>query len=269
MAEIKNKQGDKKMTRTMTITEIKNKMKQDQLSQQEIDKLRKDARKGVQKLVSQYDSLQMKQAQLKKQFEEMKVYEKEGYHAGKAFIAGIDEAGRGPLAGPVVAAAVILPDNFYLEGLNDSKKLSLDQREQFFDEILNSADTGRGVVTSEEIDQLNIYQATKLAMKRAVNNLIQPPDHLLIDAVTLNDVPLSQTNLVKGDQKSVSIAAASVIAKVTRDRMMADLHSKYPMYHFISNQGYGTKEHLEALKTHGPSPYHRKSFAPVKDLINM
>ncbi|ARI79193.1 ribonuclease HII [Halobacillus mangrovi] len=253
----------------MTITEIKKKMKQAQFSHEEIDRLRNDDRKGVQKLISQYDSLQMKQAQLKKQYEEMMVYEKESYYKGKAFIAGIDEAGRGPLAGPVVAAAVILPEGFYLEGLNDSKKLSLDRREQFFEEIINIADTGRGIVTSEEIDRLNIYQATKLAMKRAVNNLIQTPDHLLIDAVTLEDVPLSQTNIVKGDQKSVSIAAASVIAKVTRDRMMTDLHSKYPMYQFVSNQGYGTKAHLEALETHGPSPYHRRSFAPVKDLITM
>ncbi|MGI8315107.1 ribonuclease HII [Halobacillus mangrovi] len=256
------------MTRMMTITEIKKKMKQAELSHKEIEHLRNDARKGVQKLISQYDSIQMKQAKLKKQYDEMMAYEKENYYKGKAFIAGIDEAGRGPLAGPVVAAAVILPEDFYLEGLNDSKKLSLDQREQFFKEILNSADTGRGIVTSEEIDRLNIYQATKLAMKRAVNDLFQSPDHLLIDAVTLDDLPLTQTNIVKGDQKSVSIAAASVIAKVIRDRMMADLHSKYPMYQFVSNQGYGTKEHLKALETHGPSPYHRRSFAPVRDLIN-
>lgn len=253
----------------MTITEIKKKITREQFTQNEIEQLRKDSRKGVQKLIEQYDTALMKKKALRSQYEEMMAFEKELYSSGKTFIAGIDEAGRGPLAGPVVAGAVILPDGFYLEGLNDSKKLSLDKREHFFKKIVEEADVGVGVVTNQHIDQLNIYQATKLAMKRAVNDLIQAPEHLLIDAVTLSDVPLSQTNLVKGDQRSVSIAAASVIAKVTRDRMMAELHEQYPMYQFASNQGYGTRDHLEALKSHGPSPHHRKSFAPVKEFINL
>jgi ribonuclease HII len=254
---------------SMTITEIKQKINREQFTHDEIEQLRKDSRKGVQKLIDQYDTALMKKEALRRKYEEMMVFEKEVYNSGKTFIAGIDEAGRGPLAGPVVAGAVILPNSFYLEGLNDSKKLSLDKREHFFKKIVEEADVGVGVVSNQQIDQINIYQATKLAMKRAVNDLLQSPDHLLIDAVTLSDVPLSQTNLVKGDQRSVSIAAASVIAKVTRDRMMAEFHEQYPMYQFASNQGYGTRDHLDALKSHGPSPHHRKSFAPVKEFINI
>ncbi|MCA0983346.1 ribonuclease HII [Halobacillus yeomjeoni] len=250
---------------SMTISEVKQKMKDEEFTQTEIEALRQDGRKGVQKLIQQYDAAQEKQRLQKVKYEEMKEFEKHAWQRGCQLVAGIDEAGRGPLAGPVVAGAVILPDGYYLEGLNDSKLLSLAKREEFFKRIKQDADYGVGIVTNEEIDEINIYNATKLAMQRAVASLNQNPDHLLIDAVDLEEVDLPQTNLVKGDQRSVSIAAASVIAKVTRDHLMAEYDIQYPMYRFSSNQGYGTKEHVDALKAHGPSPFHRKSFAPVKE----
>lgn len=249
----------------MTISNIKQKMKEDRLTREEILSLREDDRKGVQKIIQQYDAAQERKRKLREQYKSMMYFEKQAEARGHQLIAGIDEAGRGPLAGPVVAGSVILPDGFYLEGLNDSKQLSLAKREEFFRLIKQEADFGVGIVTNEEIDEINIYRATKLAMKRAVDSLLQNPDHLLIDAVDLDECEISQTNLVKGDQRSVSIAAASVIAKVTRDHMMAEYHKQYPMYKFEANQGYGTREHIEALKAFGPSPHHRKTFAPVKE----
>lgn len=252
------------MMTTMTITEIKKKIEEEQFSNEDMESFRQDKRKGVQKIVAQYETKQQKKAELKAQFETMKWFEYKAKQEGKAAIAGIDEAGRGPLAGPVVAGAVILPDDFYLEGLNDSKKLSLAKRESFYKIIKEETDWGVGIVSNEEIDQMNIYQATKLAMRRAVGDLKRSPDHLLIDAMELEKNE-SQMSLVKGDQRSVSIAAASVIAKVTRDHYMAELHESYPMYQFASNQGYGTSDHIDALTAHGPSPYHRHSFAPVRE----
>jgi ribonuclease HII len=252
----------------LTIAEVKEKLNDpSELTMEELQEYRNDTRKGVQQLVNRYDATMQKKAEMKQLYEEMMSFEREQFRSGKSFIAGIDEAGRGPLAGPVVAGAVILPQDYYLEGLNDSKKLSLTMREAYFEQIKCDADWGVGIVTNEEIDQLNIYQATKLAMKRAVESLRTTPEHLLIDAMQLDDVACTQTSLVKGDQRSVSIAAASVIAKVTRDRMMANLHEKYPMYHFQANQGYGTKAHLDALASYGVSPVHRLTFAPVKERV--
>ncbi|UOQ93204.1 ribonuclease HII [Halobacillus shinanisalinarum] len=250
-----------------TIKDIKYKLDTDQFSNAELELLREDKRKGVHKLLKQYDVMQQRKKELKKQYERMLSFEKKAKSSGKILIAGIDEAGRGPLAGPVVAAAVILPPTFYLEGLYDSKQLSLQKREQFFEAIKQQADYGVGIVTNDEIDKWNIYQATKLAMRRAVNQLSEAPDHLLIDAMRLENVPFTQESIVKGDQRSVSIAAASIMAKVTRDRMMKEISQHYPTYGFASNQGYGTPMHLQALNTYGPTPYHRKSFAPVKDII--
>ncbi|TGB04824.1 ribonuclease HII [Halobacillus salinus] len=250
---------------TMTITEIKKKIQTEEVSSKELEQFKQDTRKGVQKLVAQYEKNQTKKAALQAQFEEMKSFEYAAKRNGKQLIAGIDEAGRGPLAGPVVAGAVILPEDFYLEGLNDSKKLSLAKRELFFDYIKTHADYGVGIVDNEEIDRLNIYQATKLAMRRAVEDLEQTPDHLLVDAMELDAFP-SQESIIKGDARSVSIAAASVVAKVTRDRYMSKIHQSYPMYEFASNQGYGTSDHLAALNNYGPSPYHRYSFSPVKEV---
>ncbi|WJE17453.1 ribonuclease HII [Halobacillus sp. ACCC02827] len=250
-----------------TIAEISKRIKEGTMTSADWEAFQRDERKGVQKLLERYLKEKEKKAEQKAQFEEKRQFEIAWISQGKQAIAGIDEAGRGPLAGPVVAGAVILPEGFYLEGLDDSKKLSLKKREAFFCRITEEADWGVGVVSSEEIDRLNIYQATKLAMKRAVEQLPVSPDHLLIDAMEIDYPACSQTSLVKGDQRSVSIAAASVIAKVTRDRYMAELEEAYPGYHFRSNQGYGTSEHLEALRTLGATPAHRKSFAPVKSVL--
>lgn len=198
----------------------------------------------------------------------MKEFENELYNNGINFIAGIDEVGRGPLVGPVVTAAVILPKDFYDERINDSKKLTEKKRELLYDVIMeNALSVGIGMSSPEVIDEINILNATKKAMVEAVNNLSIKPEHLLIDAVKL-DIDIPQTSIIKGDAKSESIAAASIIAKVTRDRMMVELDKKYPMYDFKHNKGYGTKKHIEALYEYGPISEHRKSFAPVSELTN-
>ena len=190
----------------------------------------------------------------------MKEFETELYNNGINFIAGIDEVGRGPLVGPVVTAAVILPKDFYDERINDSKKLTEKKRELLYDVIMeNAISVGIGISNEDVIDEINILNATKRAMLEAVNNLNVKPEHLLIDAVKLNtDIP--QTSIIKGDAKSESIAAASIIAKVTRDRMMVEYDKIYPGYDFASNKGYGTAKHIDALKLQGSSPIHRKTF---------
>ncbi|MYL70958.1 ribonuclease HII [Halobacillus litoralis] len=251
----------------LTVAQVKERLNDDTLTSQELALFKEDSRKGVQQLVQRYHKEIRQKQELRSQYEKMMVFEEDLFQRGFTQIAGIDEAGRGPIAGPVVAGAVILPRDYYLEGLNDSKKLSLKNREAYFERIKADADWGVGIVTNEEIDQINIYQASKLAMKRAVGDLSGQPEHLLIDAMELDAISSPQTKLIKGDERSVSIAAASVIAKVTRDRMMAEIDERYPMYEFRNNQGYGTKPHVEALKSHGPSPVHRKTFAPVKDLL--
>ena len=198
----------------------------------------------------------------------MKEFETELYNNGINFIAGIDEVGRGPLVGPVVTAAVILPKDFYDERINDSKKLTEKKRELLYDVIMeNALSVGIGMSSPEVIDEINILNATKKAMIEAINNLSVKPQHLLIDAVKL-DIDIPQTSIIKGDAKSQSIASASIIAKVTRDRMMVELDKKYPMYDFKHNKGYGTKKHIEALYQYGPIEEHRKSFAPVSELTN-
>lgn len=187
-------------------------------------------------------------------------------------IAGVDEVGRGPLIGPVVAAAVILPVNFKLDGLTDSKKLSEKKREEFYQIIKEEAiSIGIGIISEKRIDEINIYEATKEAMKEAINNLSVKPEHILIDAMPLElDIPT--TSIIKGDLLSISISAASVIAKVTRDHMLYDIDKEYPMYDLKNNKGYGTKKHLEAIKEYGITKYHRLSYKPVfdnKDKINI
>ncbi len=183
------------------------------------------------------------------------------------YICGVDEVGRGPLVGPVVACAVILPKNYYIEGLTDSKKLSKKKRESFF-EIINkdALAIGIGVIDNQKIDEINILEASRLAMKIAVNNLKIKPDVILTDAMKL-DMGIEEEDIIKGDLKSITISAASVIAKVTRDKMMEELHEKYPMYNFIKNNGYPTKEHIEAIKKYGIIEEHRKTFSPIKDII--
>lgn len=197
-------------------------------------------------------------------------YERELKNNNIHIIAGVDEVGRGPLVGPVVTACVVLKDNFNLPGLTDSKKLSEKKREYFFEEIKKqSLAIGIGIKDEKIIDEVNIYEATKLAMYEAIekaNNQIKI-DHVLIDAMKLEDLPIPSTSIIKGDLKSISIAAASVIAKVTRDKMMDELDKKYPMYNFKKNKGYPTKEHQEAIKKYGIIPEHRKTFKPCSNFI--
>ncbi len=182
-------------------------------------------------------------------------------------IAGVDEVGRGPLVGPVVAAAVILPEKFSLEGLTDSKKLSEKKREEYYKKIEEQAlAIGIGIIDEKKIDEVNIYEATKLAMKEAINNLDIKPEHILIDAMPL-DIEIPTTSIIKGDLKSITISAASVIAKVTRDRMIDKLGEKYPMYEFKSNKGYPTKKHLDAIDKYGIIDEHRKTYGPVSNYI--
>ena len=197
----------------------------------------------------------------------MKEYENALYEKGIKYIAGIDEVGRGPLIGPVVTAAVILKKDFYDERINDSKKLTEKKRELLYDVIMENALSVGIVISSHEvIDEINILEATKKAMLMAIDNLSIKPEHLLIDALKL-DTPIPQTAIIKGDSKSESIAAASIIAKVTRDRMMIELDKKHPEYDFKHNKGYGTKKHIEALYKYGALEEHRKTFEPVASII--
>lgn len=197
----------------------------------------------------------------KRMLQEMQVYERELRDRGVRYIAGIDEVGRGPLAGPVVAAAVILPEDFDVLGVNDSKKLSEKRREELFIKIKEKAIAWAiGMADNRIIDEINILQATKQAMREAVGNLEVEPEHLLIDAVKLEDVDIPQTSIIKGDEKSLSVAAASILAKVTRDHMMVDYANEFPGYAFEKNKGYGTKAHYEGLRAQGLCPIHRKTF---------
>lgn len=231
-----------------------------------LTELRLDSRKGVQtelkRWQSQYDKIQNSIAH----HALMLTYEKELQAEGFQAIAGIDEVGRGPLAGPVVAAAVILPADMPTLPINDSKKLSKKVRNELYDIILEKADVGIGIVDNRGIDELNIYQATKKAMVMAVECLSSKPDALLIDAMQLA-LPVKQVSLIKGDAKSYSIAAASIVAKVYRDRIMEEYAVQYPNYGFENNSGYGTKIHLEGLEDCGYTPIHRQSFEPIKTMV--
>lgn len=195
-------------------------------------------------------------------------FEQEARRCGYRRIAGIDEAGRGPLAGPVVAAAVILPVHVRLVGVDDSKQLSEAERERLYPAILEKAvGVGIGVADAGEIDTLNILEATRLAMRRAIENVAPSPDYLLTDAVILPEVRIPLHPIIKGDALSLSIAAASIIAKVTRDRLMVAYHERFPQYNFLSHKGYGTAEHLQMLAQFGPCFIHRRTFAPVREAI--
>ena len=194
-------------------------------------------------------------------------FERRAKEIGYAFIGGVDEVGRGPLVGPVVAACVVLPDTFSLEGLTDSKKLSEKKREFFFEEIKKQAISyGIGIISEKRIDEINIYQATKEAMVEAIHQCNPKPDYVLTDAMKLElDVPVEP--IIKGDLRSITISAASVLAKVTRDRMLYELDKKYPMYDFKHNVGYPTKKHLDAIEKYGIIPEHRRSYGTVKDYL--
>lgn len=233
-----------------------------------IKKMEQDKRKGIQILLKRWVKAKEKELQQHELFESMRVYEQDLFQKGFQYIAGVDEVGRGPLAGPVVAAAVILPQTFYLPGINDSKKLSEAMREEYFKVIKKEAlAVGIGIISAEIIDKVNIYEATKLAMLKAITELEMKPDHLLVDAMTL-PINIPQTSIVKGDSSSISIAASSIIAKVTRDRLMKKWSDTYPQYGFEKHMGYGTNYHLEAIKKYGVVEIHRKTFAPVKEALN-
>ena len=224
-----------------------------------IENYRADGRTGVQKLVEQAEKRLQKLEAEKKRIYELQAYERE--YAQAAYICGIDEVGRGPLAGPVVAGAVILPKNCEILYINDSKKLSAAKREELYDVIMEQAvAVGIGQASPQRIDEINILQATYEAMRQAVGKLSVQPDILLNDAVTIPEITIKQVPIIKGDAKSISIAAASIVAKVTRDRLMEQYDSVLPGYGFASNKGYGSGEHIAALKRLGPSPIHRRTF---------
>ncbi|MCY7174035.1 ribonuclease HII [Streptococcus gallolyticus subsp. gallolyticus] len=229
-----------------------------------------DGRAGVQKAIQQRKKAIQADIDEDLRLENMLRYEKELYQQGYQAIAGIDEVGRGPLAGPVITACVILPKNCKIKHLNDSKKIPKNHHEEIYQEILARAlGIGIGIVDNNVIDQINIYEATKVGMLQAINQLkgvVTKPDYLLIDAMHL-ETSIPQQSLIKGDANSLSIAAASIVAKVTRDRMMADYANDYPGYAFEKNVGYGTKEHLEGLKKYGITPIHRKTFEPIKSML--
>jgi len=251
-----------------SIAVIKQLLKSEELNEETLSELKMDERKGVQALLKSYENQRRKERLLEEKFIKMTAYERNAYTNGCNFVAGIDEAGRGPLAGPVVAAAVILPHDFKLLGLNDSKQLNEKTREHFFTIIKEEAISyGISVIDNKKIDEINIFEATKLAMREAFDQLTPQPDHLLLDAVQLNRLPCSAESLIKGDAKSITIAAASILAKVTRDNLMKEIHTEYPIYDFASNMGYGTKHHMDMLVEAGASPYHRKSFAPVRKVV--
>ena len=250
-----------------TIKEIKERLATiDRLDHPLFEELIADGRAGVQAAISKRKRELQKQVEEDLRLEKMLAYEKELYAQGIQLIAGVDEVGRGPLAGPVVAAAVILPENCKIPGLNDSKKIPKSKHQAIYQAVLDQAlSVGIGVKDNQVIDQVNIYEATKLAMLEAIQELDQQPQHLLIDAMKL-DLPISQTSIIKGDANSLSIAAASIVAKVTRDQMMAAYDKEYPGYDFAQNAGYGTTKHLEGLEKQGVSPIHRRSFEPIKSM---
>ena len=250
-----------------TIKEIKERLATiDDLDHPLFEELILDGRAGVQAAISKRKRELQKQVDEDLRLEKMLAYEKELYTQGIHLIAGVDEVGRGPLAGPVVAAAVILPENCKIPGLNDSKKIPKSKHKEIYEAVLqNAIAIGIGVKDNQVIDQVNIYEATKLAMMEAIGQLEPQPQHLLIDAMKL-DLPISQTSIIKGDANSLSIAAASIVAKVTRDQMMEEFDREYPGYDFAQNAGYGTAKHLAGLDKLGVTPIHRRSFEPIKSM---
>lgn len=250
-----------------TIKEIKERLATiDDLDHPLFEELILDGRAGVQAAISKRKRELQKQVDEDLRLEKMLAYEKELYAQGIDLIAGVDEVGRGPLAGPVVAAAVILPKACKILGLNDSKKIPKSKHKEIYEAVLqNAIAIGIGIKDNQVIDQVNIYEATKLAMMEAIGQLEPQPQHLLIDAMKL-DLPIPQTSIIKGDANSLSIAAASIVAKVTRDQMMEEFDCEYPGYDFAQNAGYGTAKHLAGLDKLGVTPIHRRSFEPIKSM---
>lgn len=226
--------------------------------------IKNDARKGVQSIYISYQR-EMKERQ---RVANLYTFENECKANGYKLIAGVDEVGRGPLAGPAVVASVILPENFFIEKINDSKKLSEATREKIYDIIMeNAIAVNRAIIDEKTIDRVNIYQAAMNGMYEAIYGLNPKPDAVLIDAMPLESLDIYHQSIIKGDAKSASIAAASIVAKVERDRMMNEFDKIYPQYGFAKNKGYGTSEHLEALRKYGPCEIHRKSFEPIKSMM--
>lgn len=256
---------------TLTIKDIKSQLKAiNDITDPLFATFDTDSRAGVKKALEARKRAIQAILDEDQRLENMLRYEKSLYAQGYQAIAGIDEVGRGPLAGPVVAACVILPKNCKITGLNDSKKIPKSKHEMIYNLVIEKAiAVGIGLMTNEVIDEVNIYQATKLAMQAAINNLEGDnltPDFLLIDAMKLeNSIP--QESIIKGDANSLSIAAASIVAKVTRDRLMVDYDKAYPGYDFAKNAGYGTKNHLEGLRKLGVTEIHRRTFEPVKSML--
>ena len=250
-----------------TIKEIKEQLAGIQrLDDPLLTELEQDSRSGVIQAIAKRKKEIQKRLDEDERLEGMLAYEKELYTQGIQLIAGVDEVGRGPLAGPVVAAAVILPKACKIPGLNDSKKIPKSKHKEIYEAVLqNAIAIGIGVKDNHVIDQVNIYEATKLAMMEAIGQLDPQPQHLLIDAMKL-DLPIPQTSIIKGDANSLSIAAASIVAKVTRDQMMEEFDREYPGYDFAQNAGYGTSNHLAGLDQLGVTPIHRRSFEPVKSM---
>ena len=250
-----------------TIKEIKEQLANIQrLDDPLLAELEQDSRSGVIQAIAKRKREIQKRIDEDERLEGMLAYEKECYARGIELIAGVDEVGRGPLAGPVVAAAVILPKACKIPGLNDSKKIPKYKHKEIYEAVLqNAIAIGIGIKDNHVIDQVNIYEATKLAMMEAIGRLDPQPQHLLIDAMKL-DLPISQTSIIKGDANSLSIAAASIVAKVTRDQMMEEFDCEYPGYDFTQNAGYGTANHLAGLDQLGVTPIHRRSFEPIKSM---
>jgi len=233
---------------------------------QAVTEFLEDERKGVLKLVASAKKRYQNYLNELARLEAISAYEKDCYLNGCTYVAGIDEVGRGPLAGPVVTAVVILKQGALIEGINDSKKLSEAKREELYDIIIKEAvDYSIGIVSPAEIDEINILQATYKAMQQCIGGLKVKPDYILVDAVTIPNIEIKQNGIIKGDAKSISIGAASIVAKVTRDRMMKDYAKIFPEYNFEQNKGYGSPNHIEVIKQIGICPIHRRSF--VKNFV--
>ncbi len=246
----------------MSIQALKVFLDKEQPGPDELQRLMdKEERKGARAVIAKYIKERQKEAQEKVRQEKLLLYENRAWNRGYELVAGVDEAGRGPLAGPVVAAAVILPRGTMIPGLDDSKKLSAAKRESLYDDIMGiTSRVGIGMVEAGVIDMINIYQASVAAMKKAITNLPVKPDYVLVDAIILKGLEIPHQAITKGDNLSLSIAAASVVAKVTRDRLMQKLDTVYPGYGLAGHKGYGTREHFAALQELGLSPIHRQSF---------
>jgi len=250
----------------MTIVEIKN-ILAGEPSKEQLELLLADTRSGVKKLVESYYKRQASKLAEQERFRKMLSYENKYWAQGYTTIAGCDEAGRGPLAGPLVVAAVILPQPIFIEGLNDSKKVSAKKRDSLYTEICQKAvSITVNIVGPKEIDSLNIYEATKVAMKKCLENLTPRPEVILLDAMPVKLEGAQSLSLIHGDSLSASIAAASIIAKVTRDRIMLELDKKFPQYGFAGHKGYGSESHMQAIKKYGPCQWHRRSYEPIKTI---